>query len=70
MPKWMPNTYCGKHNKLSKTMEVTIGLNGRNNEFTVPIKVFKADLDCFMVHYRCFVALMYMYLEQMTQLYK
>ena len=22
----MPNTHCGKHNKLSKTMGVTIGL--------------------------------------------
>ena len=29
--KWMPNPNCGKHNKLSKTMGVTIGLNGRNN---------------------------------------
>ena len=26
----MLNTHCGKHNKLSKTMVVTIGLNGRN----------------------------------------
>ena len=32
----MPKTHCGKHNKLSKTMGVIIGLNGRNNKFTVP----------------------------------
>ena len=33
----MPNTHYCKHNKLSKTMGVTIVLNGRNNKFTVPI---------------------------------
>ena len=29
--KCILNTHCGKHNKLSKTIGVTIGLNGRND---------------------------------------
>ena len=32
----MPDIHCGMHNKLSKTMGVTIEVYGRNNYFTVP----------------------------------
>ena len=34
----MSHIHCEMHNKLSKTMGVTIGVYGINNYFTVPLR--------------------------------
>ena len=44
----MSNTHCGKDNKLSKTMGVSIGLNGRNNYFTVPYTESRETSFCLI----------------------
>ena len=65
----MPNTHCGKHNKLSKTMGVTTGPNGRNNKFTVAYTENRDSSFCLInCFFPCFSILFHQLREETCSL--